>query len=41
MLEFKADWVELNKGEKDQCFEGYPTESIAQWHERLSLVSKK
>lgn len=39
MLEFKAPWVKVHKGRKDRCFEGYPEESIAEWHERLGLVS--
>ncbi len=41
MLEFKADWVMPQVGAKDQCFEHYPAESIAQWHARLGLVSDK
>jgi len=39
MLKYKASWVELQKGDKDQYFNNYPTESIAHWHERLGLVS--
>jgi hypothetical protein len=37
MLEFMADWVVPQVGKKDKCFEGYPEESIAEWHERLGL----
>jgi hypothetical protein len=37
MLGSKAAWVPLLTGEKDQCFEDYPDESIADWHERLGL----
>jgi hypothetical protein len=38
MLEFKAPWVEIHAGPQDKKFEGYPDESLAQWHERLGLV---
>lgn len=37
MVEFKAPWVELCKGESDKVFPGYPDESIAAWHQRLGL----
>jgi hypothetical protein len=37
MLEFKPDWVVLGVGEGDRCFDGYPDESIAEWHERQGL----
>ncbi len=40
MLEFKAPWVELQPGPRDQLFDRYPEESIAEWHERLGLESK-
>lgn len=39
LLEFKAPWVELERRDADQYFDGYPEESIQQWHERLGLVS--
>lgn len=35
MLEFKASWVEVNKGKKDKSFERYPKESIKEWHDRV------
>ena len=35
MLEFKSDWVELDKKKKDKAFQRYPKESIANWHERV------
>ncbi len=38
MLEFKAPWVQIEKHPNDKQFDGYPEESIAQWHERLGLV---
>ena len=38
MLGSKASWVEPAIGPRDQQFEGYPDESIAEWHERLGLV---
>jgi hypothetical protein len=37
MLEAKPDWVPLEKGAKDQCFDAYPEESIEAWHKRLKL----
>jgi len=38
MLGSKASWVEVEVQPKDQQFEVYPEESIAQWHERLGLT---
>lgn len=38
MLGSKASWVEPCVGKADQTFDGYPEESIAEWHERLGLV---
>lgn len=38
MLDFKAPWVEVQKGQGDLFFDIYPEESIAQWHKRLGLV---
>lgn len=38
LLDSKASWVEVQAGDKDQRFEEYPQESIADWHERLGLV---
>ncbi len=37
MLGSKAGWVEPVIGPKDQTFAAYPTQSLAQWHERLGL----
>jgi hypothetical protein len=37
MLDFKPDWVQVEKGAKDQVFDRYPEESIADWHKRLGL----
>jgi len=37
MLESKPDWVPLEKGAKDKCFDAYPEESIEAWHKRLKL----
>lgn len=34
MLEFKAGWVDPDVREGDIVHEGYPDESIADWHER-------
>ncbi|WP_111431341.1 GFA family protein [Rhodobacteraceae bacterium DSL-40] len=37
MLGSKAGWVEPCVHEGDRLFEGYPEESIADWHQRLGL----
>ena len=37
MLDSKASWVPVHSTDGDQCFEEYPDESIAAWHERLGL----
>ena len=37
MLGSKAPWVPLEPGPDDRCFDGYPEESIAEWHRRLGL----
>ncbi|MGD2133062.1 MAG: GFA family protein [Maricaulaceae bacterium] len=37
MLGSKASWVPVCAGPKDQTFEEYPAESIAEWHQRLGL----
>ena len=37
MVGSKASWVELRHGENDKVFDGYPDESIAEWHRRLGL----
>ncbi len=34
MLAFKPDWVEPHRGKGDIMCEGYPEESIADWHTR-------
>lgn len=39
MLKYQSSWVELRADEQDQMFDGYPQESLAQWHERLGLVT--
>ena len=39
MLASKAGWVEPEIKSGDQQFDGYPDESIAEWHERLGLKS--
>ncbi|MGC1332355.1 GFA family protein [Pseudomonas sp.] len=38
LLNSKAPWVEVDDRKGDKQFQGYPEESIAQWHERLGLV---
>jgi len=39
MLNSKAPWVELRAEPGDVCFEEYPDESLAEWHERHGLTS--
>lgn len=39
MLDSRASWVPLHAGSTEKCFDQYPDESIAQWHERLKLVT--
>src|SRR5690348_12543389 len=41
MLDFKAPWVEVESGRRDKRFARYPQESIAEWHQRLGLVSRR
>lgn len=36
-LDSKASWVEVQAGPDDRLHEGYPDESLAEWHERLGL----
>ncbi len=38
MLAHKAAWVPLQPGPRDRLFDGYPEESIADWHQRLDLA---
>ncbi|NNN26581.1 MULTISPECIES: GFA family protein [Pseudomonas] len=37
LLRSKASWVEVQATPHDLQFDDYPQESIAQWHQRLSL----
>lgn len=39
MLGSKASWVKVNAAPEDLCFDTYPDESLAQWHERHGLTS--
>ncbi len=39
MLASKASWVQPCIREGDKTFDEYPDESIAEWHERLKLVT--
>lgn len=41
MLAFKPAWVPLQADPADRRHDGYPTESIAQWHERQGLVRQE
>jgi hypothetical protein len=38
MLASKPSWVEIQSRDNDKCFQAYPEESLAQWHERLHLT---
>jgi hypothetical protein len=40
MLEFKPDWVRVEARKGDIECQGYPDESIAEWHERHGLEQK-
>lgn|SRR6056297_1293549 len=40
MLRSKPAWVEVQAGPKDQLFEGYPQESLAEWHLRLGIEDR-
>jgi hypothetical protein len=37
MLGSKANWVEAEVRPGDTCFEAYPDESLAEWHERHNM----
>jgi hypothetical protein len=37
LLDSKAPWVEVRADPQDKRFDGFPDESIAEWHERLGL----
>ncbi|MFF7709710.1 GFA family protein [Pseudomonas sp. NPDC007930] len=37
LIDSKATWVEVQGGADDKRFDGYPQESIADWHQRLGL----
>lgn len=39
MLEFKPEWVEVEKKKRDKTFQRYPQESIQEWHERVKPFS--
>ena len=38
MLDSKAEWVDAAIGPDDKCFDEYPDESLAAWHQRLGLT---
>ena len=40
MLASKAPWVELRREDNDKVFDGYPDESLAEWHRRLGLEDR-
>lgn len=40
MLGSKAPWVQPDIGATDQCFDGYPEQSIEDWHKERGLWSE-
>ena len=40
MMTSKASWVPLHADPSDRCFDEYPDESLAQWHQRLGCESR-
>jgi hypothetical protein len=38
MVGSKASWVEVEKKPDDKVFDGYPEESLADWHQRVNMV---
>lgn len=40
LLDSKVPWVVVRADPQDRLHEGFPEESIAEWHERLGLVSR-
>jgi hypothetical protein len=41
MLDFKPEWVELQKMKRDKTFDRYPKEAISEWHDRVVRKKKK
>jgi hypothetical protein len=39
LLALKAPWLEVAAKPRDQRRQGYPDESIAEWHARLGLAT--
>ncbi|WP_119154913.1 GFA family protein [Caldimonas tepidiphila] len=39
MLGSRANWVEPDLWPGDKCFDAYPDESLAEWHERMHMSS--
>ena len=37
MLDFKPDWVVVQKAKKDRTYKRYPVESIEEWHQRVGV----
>ncbi|SON57922.1 hypothetical protein HDIA_4381 [Hartmannibacter diazotrophicus] len=37
MLKYKASWVDVQRGPKDRYFDGYPAQSIEDWHKNRGL----
>ena len=41
LLDYKAPWVEVQAAKKDLQFDQFPKESLAEWHQRLGLLSEQ
>jgi hypothetical protein len=41
LLDSKAPWVQVRADPQDKLYQGFPDESIAEWHERLGLVNRR
>jgi hypothetical protein len=39
LLDSKGPWVQVRADPQDKLFQGFPDESIAEWHQRLGLVN--
>lgn len=40
MVGSRASWVEIQAGPKDQVFDEFPDESIADWHTRMRMTTR-
>jgi hypothetical protein len=40
VLDFAASWVEIPETPNERHYQRYPKESMADWHQRLSLADE-